>query len=385
MSKDQNALALLPNGFVDLLPEEAEAEARAIRILMEKFTAFGYQRIKPPLLEFEDSLLAPGPGERLASETFRLMDPVSHRMLGVRSDITPQIVRIASSRLAGEHRPLRITYANDVLRTRASQMRTERQFCQVGCEIIGNNISPDTDVEIATLAVLGLKKLGLGGLTIDFTIPHFISCLIKDVADDDVRDIVAKAVAQRDEAALRKTGLESAQKIVAVMMASGPYQKAFEVLKSIALPEDIARDILALEQICKDLARALEELGYDDVAISIDVLEQEGFEYHKQFGFTIFSAQIHGELGRGGCYDVRFGKMEQTEIAKGFTLYMDSVRKIAPPSPRAKKVFVPAQESWATLRNLQDQGWIVVRGCGKGDQPLECDYIYSNGRVEERT
>ncbi len=94
-----NNRALLPAGLRDLLPPDAETEASAVEALMEVFAAHGYQRVKPPLLEFEDSLLA-GSGAAVAEQTFRLMDPDSQRMMGLRADTTPQVARIATTRLA---------------------------------------------------------------------------------------------------------------------------------------------------------------------------------------------------------------------------------------------------------------------------------------------
>ena len=94
-----NHRALLPAGLRDLLPPDAETEAAAVEALMEVFAAHGYQRVKPPLLEFEDSLLA-GSGAAVAEQTFRLMDPDSQRMMGLRADTTPQVARIATTRLA---------------------------------------------------------------------------------------------------------------------------------------------------------------------------------------------------------------------------------------------------------------------------------------------
>ncbi len=133
----QNHPSLLPNGLLDLLPPQAENEARTIDLFMQSFAAFGYRRVKPPLVEFEESLLGAGPGQSLAPQTFRMMDPVSGRMMGVRADVTAQIARIATSRLGDEPRPLRLSYAADVLRVNGTQLRPERQFCQVGCEMIG--------------------------------------------------------------------------------------------------------------------------------------------------------------------------------------------------------------------------------------------------------
>ena len=373
-----NSLALLPNGFVDLLPPFAEEEAASIQVLMEKFSAFGYHRIKPPLLEFEDSLLAPGPGALLASETFRLMDPVSHRMLGIRSDITAQISRIVSSRLGNEPRPLRLMYANDVLRTCGGQVRTERQFAKVGCELIGAK-GVGSDVEICVLSLLGLKSLGLTDITLDFTIPGFVSSLLSDVDGHDMLEI-RKAVAQRDRDTLQGYG-GSARVIAEVMGASGRCDKALPVLDSIACSDSMRGAITHLKQVCTGVEAAMAELGIDDVSLSIDVLEQDGFEYHKMLGFTLFSSHIRGELGRGGCYDVRFGQNENDEVAQGFTLYMDTVLKSVPSAPQHDKVFVPSAESWDVVAALQAQGWITVRQISENEQPAGCTHVYENGQI----
>ena len=120
---------LLPAGLRDLLPPEAETEAAAVQALMDAFAAHGYQRVKPPLLEFEDSLLA-GSGAAMADQTFRLMDPDTRRMMGLRADITPQVARIATTRLGHVARPLRLSYAGPCLRAQGSQIAPDRQFAQ---------------------------------------------------------------------------------------------------------------------------------------------------------------------------------------------------------------------------------------------------------------
>src|SRR5215471_3738647 len=121
--------ALLPTGLYDLLPPEAQIEAEVTAELMDVLAAHGYERVKPPLVEFEETLFA-GAGAGMASETFRLMDPASHRMVGVRADITPQVARIAAARLGHAPRPLRLSYAGQVLRVKGSAMRPERQVGQ---------------------------------------------------------------------------------------------------------------------------------------------------------------------------------------------------------------------------------------------------------------
>src|SRR6516164_2111489 len=156
--------ALLPTGMHDLLPPEAEIEAAVVAQLMATLRAHGYERVKPPLVEFEETLFS-GAGAAMATSTFRMMDPVSHRMIGVRADMTPQIGRIAATRLGNAPRPLRLSYAGQVLRVRGSEIRPERQVGQVGAELIGA-AEPDADVEaiaVAAATLAALDRLDLPG------------------------------------------------------------------------------------------------------------------------------------------------------------------------------------------------------------------------------
>ena len=160
MSDDvSNHRALLPAGLRDLLPPDAETEAASVEALMEVFAAHGYQRVKPPLLEFEDSLLA-GSGAAVAEQTFRLMDPESQRMMGLRADTTPQVARIATTRLAHAPRPLRLSYAGQCLRVRGSQLAPDRQIAQAGIELIGCD-NPAADAEIVLVGAEALAAVGL--------------------------------------------------------------------------------------------------------------------------------------------------------------------------------------------------------------------------------
>src|SRR6266404_8800435 len=160
--------ALLPAGLYDLLPPEAEIEAAVTARLMGVLTAHGYERVKPPLVEFEETLLSEA-GAAMASDTFRTMDPASHRMIGVRADMTPQVARIAATRLGDAPRPLRLSYAGQVLRVTASEIRPERQIGQVGGELIGAE-GPAADIEAIAVAGEALAALGASHLSADITL-----------------------------------------------------------------------------------------------------------------------------------------------------------------------------------------------------------------------
>ena len=168
--------ALLPAGLRDLLPPDAETEAGAVEGLMTVFAAHGYQRVRPPLLEFEDSLLA-GSGAAVSEQTFRLMDPDSQRMMGLRADTTPQVARVAHTRLARAPRPLRLSYAGPCLRVRGTQLDPDRQVAQAGMELIGFD-GPHADAEMVLVGAEALAAVGLARPSFDLTLPTLAPALL---------------------------------------------------------------------------------------------------------------------------------------------------------------------------------------------------------------
>ena len=239
MSDDvSNNRALLPAGLRDLLPPDAETEAASVEALMEVFAAHGYQRVKPPLLEFEDSLLA-GSGAAVAEQTFRLMDPESQRMMGLRADTTPQVARIATTRLAQAPRPLRLSYAGQCLRMRGSQLAPDRQIAQAGIELIGCD-NPAADAEIVLVGAEALASVGLTRTSFDLTLPALASARLPPAARD-LADRLAAAIA-----AIR--------------------------------------------------ARA------PALRLTVDPVEFRGFRYETGVSVTIYAPGRHEELGRGGRY-----------------------------------------------------------------------------------
>jgi ATP phosphoribosyltransferase regulatory subunit len=352
--------ALLPNGLSDLLHPEADLEAQAIHTLMNEFAAFGYQRVKPPLVEFEDSLLAPGPGQAMSRNTFRLMDPVSQRMMGLRADTTAQIARIAATRLSGESRPLRLSYAADVMRVNGGQLRPERQFCQVGCEMVGASM-PRDDAETALLALKALNKAGLSNLSIDLTVPTLIQHVFdQEKTSDDDRRVILDLAGQRDRDALDGMKDKAAKTLAALAGCSGKADEALVKLKALKLKGGAGNDVAALEKVYSLLKEGMEIYGLGDAQVTIDPLEQRGFEYQTGVSFTLFAKGVRGELGRGGRYCL--GENGYAETASGFTLYMDTVLRALPKGDVPKQKKVSTDTDWKTIRDLQQDGWIVVRG-----------------------
>ncbi len=177
--------ALLPAGLRDVLPGKAAYEAAVVQSLLGAFSGFGFDRVKPPLLEFEDSLLA-GAGADLAAQTFRVMDPVTQRMMGMRADMTVQVARIAATRLSREPRPLRLAYAGDVLRVKGSQLRPDRQFIQAGLELIGCD-TPEADAEVIFIAAHALARIGVPEGCVELTLPPLVPLMLETagLSDDE--------------------------------------------------------------------------------------------------------------------------------------------------------------------------------------------------------
>ncbi|PZP55922.1 MAG: ATP phosphoribosyltransferase regulatory subunit [Micavibrio aeruginosavorus] len=371
--------ALLPNGMMDNMPDDAEREAAACEKLRTIFARFGYRLVNPPLLEFEETLLAEGAGQALSTNTFRLMDPISQRMMALRSDTTAQIARITSSRLKDTVRPLRLSYITDVLRIRSTQLRPERQFRQAGCEIVGPLSTAAT--EIALMALISLHECGVKNISIDFTAPE----ILKILAAGQKQDEIIKASQRRDRAVFSKLG--NIGKILIVLdEMSGPATEFITKKKNLKLPSTVTKILDQLEFVIKDLQKALKAYGVENnVTITVDALEARGFEYQSFPCFTLFAKGIMGELGRGGSYMSQFG--QDKEMACGFTLYMDSVLRALPKKTRKKMVAVSEIVGWSEIQELQEKGWNVIRSSVKDFKKKNfvsyVTHIYQNGKLEE--
>ena len=374
MASDSNK-ALLPAGLADDLPPHADNEAAVIDSLVAAFRAYGYERVKPPLIEFEASLLD-GPGAALAQQTFRVMDPQSQRMLGVRADMTVQVARIAATRLRDRPRPLRLSYAGQVLRTRGSQLRPERQFAQAGFELIGSN-SLEADLEAVVLAVEALRGAGVKDLSVDITLPHLMATVAKELGiDTDRLSRLREALDRKDAAALAPFEEVDRQGFLTRMLdATGPADTALKKLKALQLPSESAGLVDAAANLVDMVRETL-----DDVALTLDPTEYRGFEYHSGISFSVFARDVRGELGRGGRYTLEGG-----EPATGFSVYLDSLRRAVPRRDAGPLVYVAASEGFDACRRLHGEGWRTLRGFDDGGESaarrLGCTHILRGAEV----
>ena len=375
---------LLPAGLRDVLAPDAAHESDIVERLLGTFAGWGYRRVKPPLVEFEASLLE-GAGAAMAGETFRLMDPVSQAMMGVRADMTLQIARIAASRLAAEARPLRLSYAGDVLRVRGSQLRPERQFVQVGGELIGA-AGPAADTEVILMAVRALREIGLDRLSVDLTFPTLISTLNRHLGIAGDRETALRAALDSKDRQALAAALEgdagSRAAFLALLDATGPAGPGLALLEAAELPAEARADVGHLADVAARLGAAA-----PDLALTVDPVEYRGFEYHTGIGFTVYRNGSRGEIGAGGRYLAGSGFADRAiEPATGFTLFLDTVIRGLPAPREPSRLFAPYGTPPDTVDAMRREGRIVVAGLEPaGDidaeaRRLGCDAVLDAGK-----
>ena len=367
--------ALLPSGFQDLLPPDAEAEAVAVATVGRVFASHGYERVEPPLLEFEDTLLA-GSGAAVAEATFRMVDPDSHRMLGLRPDITPQVARIAATRLASAPRPLRLAYSGPCVTLRRGQLTAERQIPQAGIELIGPD-RPEADAEILAVGAEAVAALGLRRASFDLTMPKLAPTLVEAAGLRPAeRDALLHALDRKDAASVRRLGGSMAETLGSLLLEAGPASRALDALGRATLPE-VARALCdRLESTVAAIRARAPEL-----VLTIDPLEFRGWRYHTGVCLTLYVAGRHEELGRGGRYG---GGAD--EPACGLTLFPAALLRAGVPAPRPTRVFVPWGTPAADARAARDEGFVTVAALEEGSDPegearrLGCSHVLDGGR-----
>ena len=368
--------ALLPAGMRDLLPPDAQTEAASVEAVMRVFASHGYDRVKPPLLEFEDTLLA-GSGAAVSDQIFRIMDPDSHRMMALRADMTPQIARIAATRLARSPRPLRLAYAGECIRVR-TQRDSDREVPQAGIEMFGVD-TPEADAEVMLVGAEALAAIGLGRLSLDLTLPALTPALLDEAGVTGAeRQRLARALDRKDAAEVAAHGGSLAPMLGDLLLAAGPAAQAIAALAKADLPASIrplAERLTAVVRILNAHAPSLR--------ITVDPLEFRGFRYHTGIAVTVFAPGRHEELGRGGRY------LSDGEPATGLTLYADAVLRAAPKLARGPSIYLPYGTPPDTAAAYRARHFATIASLDPNDDAdaealrLQCTHIHRDGDARE--
>lgn len=360
---------LLPEGLADALPQEAAAISRAMRAVLNAMDAQGYDRVRPPLVEFEHALAQRMDGIS-PRRMIRFTDPASLRTLAVRSDMTVQVGRMAATVLAGAPRPLRLCYSGEVAVIRADQLDPARQRLQMGAELIGND-RLEAAREAVELAVECLTAAGLTGISVDFTLPDLVDTLAARALPlpPERIDAVRRELDMKDAGGLAEAGGES---YLPLLYAAGPVEDAIARLAEIDTGGALDSRLDAVREISRGLnGRA---------RLTLDPTERHGFEYQSWLGFTLYADGARGTLGRGGTYIIHGSE----EPAVGFSLYMAPLLEALGQADEPRDtLFLPLGHDREAARRLRAIGWRTVAAVGEGDDPraLGCSHRLEGGEA----
>ena len=357
---------LLPEGLEDRLPRGTAAATRIELAVLAAMDSNGYDRVRPPLVEFEQPMARRMAGLRTRN-MFRFVDPRSLRMLVLRSDMTVQVGRIAATGLAAAPRPLRLCYAGQVARMTGDMLDPRRESLQIGAELIGSDTAAAA-AEVVELAIAALEAAGAKGISVDFTLPDLVDTLATGTfpLNPDQVQAVRRELDAKDAGALRDAGGEA---YLPLLYAGGPLDDALGKLAALDGGGALASRIDGLKQIAaRVVGRA---------RLTLDPTERHGFEYQSWFGFTLYTEGVRGALGRGGTY--RIGGSE--EPATGFSLYPDELLEVvAGDEPARPLLFLPLGHDRAAAARLRADGWRTIAALSEADdgRALGCTHRLEN-------
>lgn len=365
---------LLPEYIEDVLPAEAAQIESLRRLLLDLLDVHGYQLVMPPLLEYLESLIT-GVGHDLDLATFKVVDQLTGRLMGVRADITPQAARIDSHMLNNQG-VTRLCYAGSVLRTNPDGLAQTRQPMQLGAELFGHG-GIEADIEIQRLMVKTLQAAGVKALQIDFShVGIFDSLMSKVQANEALMQSIYQALQSKDQTELKALTQDLDAGTINALCRLTELNGDASILalaeKDLPKTPEISSALSDLRQVAKELA----DLG---VGLSFDLAELRGYHYHSGMVFAAYAEGCAGPLAFGGRYDKVGQAFGRARAATGFSLDLRGLVKALPALNVKKGILAPygKEDSLLNLINsLRFSGEKVVQelpGHDAHNQELGCD------------
>lgn len=367
---------LLPEHIADVLPSEARRIEELRRTVLDAARVYGYELVMPPLLEHLESLLT-GTGHELDLRTFKLVDQLSGRTLGLRADTTPQVARI-DAHLLNRDGITRLCYCGPVAHTRPAGLHGSREPLQFGAELYGH-AGLEADLEVQDLALDSLRAAGVPGLVLDLADARIVRGLLAGIACDPARlNEVYAALAAKDGTALQALGSGFAAEVRQGLQALTSLYGDGEVLDIAAarLPQ---RPLItaALADLRRLAAHAA--IAHPDVRVGFDLADLSGYAYYSGARFAVYGAGSSDSLVRGGRYDEVGAVFGRNRPAVGFSADLKEVVQRACPDGRRAAVRAPWGEETglrAAVRALRAGGETVVcvlPGHEHEVQEFDCD------------
>ena len=377
MSKLIGKKTLLPAGFSDILYPKSENQYLIVEKILNFFANFSYFRIKPPIIEFEDTLFAKGPGSVLKENSFRIMDPISQKMMALRSDMTTQISRIASSRMFHYPRPLRLSYSGDVLRVKSSTLNMDRQITQVGAEIIGD-VNGDLEAEIILIGLKTLEHLNINDLSIDLNFPKLNEMMLKN-CPKHIANKILLGIEKKDFKSIQNIEFSNKSEILNLMNTSGKFTNKSKYLKSLTANNKNNQSIQYLINIAEKIKN-----NFSSINVILDPLDMNSFKYHDGITFTIFANGVRAGIAKGGSY-----KTITKENATGISIYTERLNNLIDLTAKRKMVLLKSLD-FESADNLIKKGFVISfidttneKHILKVAREMKCDYVLNNNKLEK--
>ncbi len=356
---------LLPEYIEDVLPAEAARIEALRRTLLDLFKVHGYQYVIPPMLEYMESLIT-GVGHDLDLATFKVVDQLTGRLMGVRADMTPQAARI-DAHLLNDQGITRLCYAGSVLRTKPDGLAQTREPLQIGAELYGH-AEVESDIEIQLLLIKALQAIGIEKIHLDFSHVNVFGSLIEaSQIDAQLEQALYAALQSKDQAAVTSLTKDLSQStreaLIQLTQLNG--DKTILVKAAQVLPGTPA--IQHALSCLNKISEALESL---DVTVSFDFSELRGYHYHSGIVFAAYAQGYKGPLALGGRYDEVGKAFGRARPATGFSLDLRGVVTALPPAKNSLAIFAPAGNSpslVAKITALREDGHIVIQALTEAD------------------
>lgn len=371
---------LLPEYIADVLPSEARKIEELRRLLLDNFRLYGYELVIPPLLEYIESLLS-GAGQAMNLRTFKLVDQLSGRTMGVRADITTQVARI-DAHLLNRGSVTRLCYAGSVLHTRPSGLHATREPFQIGAEIYGH-AGLEADAEIQRLVLTSLELAGITQVRLDLCHVNVLRALLKN--DERAMQFEAELFA-----------LLEAKDMPGLISISTEFS-AVTRNALLALPT-LYGDISVIERArsvlpsLPNISQALDELDslitlVGATNITIDLADLRGYHYHSGIMFAAYVPGLPNAVARGGRYDHVGEAFGRARPATGFSLDLRELARLLPRAKQKQAILAPWSGDYSLqskINELRSAGEIVIQtlpGHENDQDEFDCGQaiVFENG------
>lgn len=359
---------LLPEGIDEMLSEESRRMEVLRRRILDLFATWGYELVIPPLIEYMDSLLA-GTSPDLDRQTFKLIDPASGRLLGVRADMTPQVARI-DARSTHRGSPTRLCYLGTVLHAQPDHLARSRSPMQVGAELFGHS-GPASDLEVIHLMLDMLAVSGVRDVHLDLGHVGIYRGLARQAGLTSQQEAELFEILQRKDRAelngmLASLSLDQAHRdnLLALIDLNGHDDVPGQARSQLT---DIPPDVLKALDDLEGLQRHL-KARFPHLPLHFDLAELRAYHYQTGVVFAAFVPGCGREIARGGRYDQIGSLYGRARPATGFSADLRIILKRLPEetaSASPSSVFAPCCDDpdlHETVRLLRGQGKIVIQG-----------------------